>query len=138
MFGGSVLSVVTFFAMTSRRSRQLSRNADDLHGSARWANEIGCRSAQACSVPSAASMSAAGVRKGRAGFSTSGTTVRNMYSHSRRRGPVKASASSYPTLLAWEESTVVYDIKGENWAKTAGFRARAGSLFQVFTSRGVE
>jgi type IV secretion system protein VirD4 len=22
-----------------------------------------------------------------------------------------------PTLLAWEESTVVYDIKGENWAR---------------------
>ena len=40
VFGGSVLSVVIFFAMTSRRSRQLSRNADDLHGSARWANEM--------------------------------------------------------------------------------------------------
>ena len=38
-----------------------------------------------------------------------------------------------PTLLAWEESAVIYDIKGENWAKTAGFRSSAGpSLFQVF------
>ena len=27
-----------------------------------------------------------------------------------------------PTLLAWSESAVIYDIKGENWAKTAGFR----------------
>ena len=32
-----------------------------------------------------------------------------------------------PTLLAWAESTVVYDIKGENWAKTAGFRASLGN-----------
>jgi type IV secretion system protein VirD4 len=27
-----------------------------------------------------------------------------------------------PTLLAWEHSTVVLDIKGENWALTAGWR----------------
>jgi type IV secretion system protein VirD4 len=33
-----------------------------------------------------------------------------------------------PTLLAWEESAVVYDIKGENWAKTAGYRAMRGHL----------
>ena len=33
-----------------------------------------------------------------------------------------------PTLLAWAESTVVYDIKGENWAKTAGFRSQAGQI----------
>ena len=38
-----------------------------------------------------------------------------------------------PSLLAWEESAVIYDIKGENWAKTAGFRSQAGpSLLQVF------
>ena len=30
-----------------------------------------------------------------------------------------------PTLLAWPYSCVVYDIKGENWALTAGFRAKA-------------
>jgi len=29
-----------------------------------------------------------------------------------------------PTLLAWPESTVVHDIKGENWRLTAGWRAR--------------
>jgi type IV secretion system protein VirD4 len=29
-----------------------------------------------------------------------------------------------PTLLAWDESAVIYDIKGENWAKTAGSHRR--------------
>jgi type IV secretory pathway TraG/TraD family ATPase VirD4 len=38
-----------------------------------------------------------------------------------------------PTLLAWSESAVVYDIKGENWAKTAGFRAKCGHLCFKFS-----
>src|SRR5207248_6715253 len=38
-----------------------------------------------------------------------------------------------PTLLAWSESAVVYDIKGENWAKTAGFRAECGHLCFKFS-----
>src|SRR5690606_39014908 len=29
-----------------------------------------------------------------------------------------------PTLLSWTGSTVVHDIKGENWTLTAGWRAR--------------
>jgi len=29
-----------------------------------------------------------------------------------------------PTLLSWTQSVVVHDIKGENWALTAGWRAR--------------
>ncbi|WP_339472314.1 type IV secretory system conjugative DNA transfer family protein, partial [Pseudomonas sp. EL_65y_Pfl1_R83] len=33
-----------------------------------------------------------------------------------------------PTLLAWPESCIVHDIKGENWQLTAGFRARHGRV----------
>src|SRR5262245_9217982 len=29
-----------------------------------------------------------------------------------------------PTLLSWRQSVVIHDIKGENWALTAGWRAR--------------
>jgi len=29
-----------------------------------------------------------------------------------------------PTLLSWTQSAVIHDIKGENWALTAGWRAR--------------
>ena len=38
-----------------------------------------------------------------------------------------------PTLLAWSESAVIYDIKGENWAKTAGFRVQQGHLCFKFS-----
>ena len=41
-----------------------------------------------------------------------------------------------PTLLAWSESAVIYDIKGENWAKTAGFRAQQRPpVLQVLAGR---
>ena len=33
-----------------------------------------------------------------------------------------------PTLLGWTGSTVVHDIKGENWQLTAGFRGRHGRV----------
>jgi type IV secretion system protein VirD4 len=33
-----------------------------------------------------------------------------------------------PTLLTWPDSAIVHDIKGENWALTAGWRARFGRV----------
>ena len=42
--------------------------------------------------------------------------------------------ASLPTgIPAWSESAVVYDIKAENWAKTAGFRAQCGHLCLKFS-----
>jgi len=38
-----------------------------------------------------------------------------------------------PTLLAWEESAVIYDIKGENWRRQAGFRAAPGQICLKFS-----
>jgi type IV secretion system protein VirD4 len=42
-----------------------------------------------------------------------------------------------PTLLTWPGSTIVHDIKGENWSLTSGFRARLGHvlLFDPTDSR---
>ncbi len=37
VLGGRVLSMVTFFMLANRNARRLSQNAEDLHGSARWA-----------------------------------------------------------------------------------------------------
>jgi len=39
VFGGAILSVAFFFVAAGRRARRLSKNAEDLHGSARWATE---------------------------------------------------------------------------------------------------
>lgn len=33
-----------------------------------------------------------------------------------------------PTLLTWPGSTIIHDIKGENWGLTAGFRSRHGRV----------
>jgi type IV secretion system protein VirD4 len=35
-----------------------------------------------------------------------------------------------PTLLTWHGSTIVHDIKGENWTLTAGFRSRFGRVLK--------
>jgi len=43
VFAGSFISVAIFFVMANRRSRRLMENAEDLHGSARWANETDIR-----------------------------------------------------------------------------------------------
>jgi type IV secretion system protein VirD4 len=37
-----------------------------------------------------------------------------------------------PTLLAWEGSSIVLDIKGENWALTAGYRKSQGQSVLCF------
>ncbi len=37
-----------------------------------------------------------------------------------------------PTLLSWEHSAVVLDIKGENWALTSGFRKQQGHTVLKF------
>src|SRR5882757_3509094 len=37
VLGGSMLSMFVFFVAANRRARRLSENAEDLHGSARWA-----------------------------------------------------------------------------------------------------
>ena len=36
-----------------------------------------------------------------------------------------------PTLLTWPGSSIVHDIKGENWTLTAGFRSRYGRVLQI-------
>lgn len=42
-----------------------------------------------------------------------------------------------PTLLTWPGSSIVHDIKGENWELTSGFRARHGRVL-LFDPTNVE
>lgn len=132
VLGGCVLSMVAFFFAANRRAQRLSENAEDLHGSARWASR--------------ADVESTGVLK-----SDGGVYIGGWYDDSARRlrylrhnGPEHVLAFAptrsgkgvglvIPTLLAREESAVVYDIKGENWAKTAGFRASSGHVCLKFS-----
>jgi type IV secretion system protein VirD4 len=132
VFIGSFASVAVFFVMANRRARQLMENAEDLHGSARWADESDIRGTGLLTAR-------AGVYVG--AWSREGT--RRLH-YLRHDGPEHILAFAptrsgkgvglvIPTLLAWSESAVVYDIKGENWAKTAGFRAQQGHLCFKFS-----
>jgi type IV secretion system protein VirD4 len=132
VFAGSFLGVAFFFVLTNRRSRKLSENAEDLHGSARWAAEEDIRTTGLLSSPQ-------GVYVGGWGPDNS-----SRIHYLRHNGPEHVLAFAptrsgkgvglvIPTLLAWSESAIVYDIKGENWARTAGFRANSGHLCFKFS-----
>lgn len=103
-----------------RRAKKLGGKSD-LHGSAHWAEREDIVSSGLLNNP-------AGVYVG--GWHD-GTTLHYL----RHDGPqhVLAFAPSrsgkgvglvIPTLLSWPHSVLVHDIKGENWALTAGWRQR--------------
>jgi type IV secretion system protein VirD4 len=129
---GSTATVFFVYTMNLRRARQLSSDAEDLHGSARWA--------------SPADIEATGLVDAHQGVYVGGWHDRatGHLHYLRHDGPEHVLAFAptrsgkgvglvIPTLLAWSESAVVYDIKGENWARTAGFRARCGHLCFKFS-----
>lgn len=129
---GSTVTVGVVYALNLRRARRLTEDTEDLHGSARWAdandiNETGLLAAKQ------------GVYVG--GWRDPNTSHLHYLRHN---GPEHVLAFAptrsgkgvglvIPTLLAWSESAVIYDIKGENWARTAGFRSQHGHLCFKFS-----
>jgi type IV secretion system protein VirD4 len=129
---GAFATGVFFFLMNLRHTRQLSKNTEDLHGSARWATK--------------ADIEATGLLDARQGVYVGGWYEEGSgrLHYLRHNGPENVLAFAptrsgkgvglvIPTLLAWSESAIVYDIKGENWAKTAGFRAHSGHTCLKFS-----
>lgn len=129
---GSAASVGLAFASSLPRIRELSRNTEDLHGSARWA--------------SATEVRATGLLDSGHGVYVGGwhDTRHRRLRYLRHDGPEHVLAFAptrsgkgiglvIPTLLGWAQSAVVYDIKGENWAKTAGFRTSLGHVCFKFS-----
>jgi type IV secretion system protein VirD4 len=129
---GSAVTVFLVYGMNLRRARRLSANTEDIHGSARWATPDDIEST--------------GLLDARQGVYVGGWYDRRArrLRYLRHNGPEHVLAFAptrsgkgvglvIPTLLAWSESAVIYDIKGENWARTAGFRARCGHLCFKFS-----
>lgn len=127
-FGTGVL----FFLMNIRHTKQLSKNTKDLHGSARWATKADIR--------------ATGLLDSQQGAYVGGwyEDSSGRLNYLRHNGPENILAFAptrsgkgvglvIPTLLAWSESAIIYDIKGENWAKTAGFRSHSGHFCLKFS-----
>jgi type IV secretion system protein VirD4 len=129
---GSIATIGIFSLLNLRRTKRLTRNAEDLHGSARWANPKDVK--------------ATGLIDTRQGVYVGGwydDREKRLY-YLRHNGPEHVLAFAptrtgkgvglvIPTLLAWSESAVIYDIKGENWAKTAGYRYNQGHLCFKFS-----
>jgi type IV secretion system protein VirD4 len=116
----SHLAVVLAVITAVRRARTLGGPADT-HGSARWARRE--------------DLKAAGLIGQDAGVYVGAWAEGRTLHYLRHTGPqhVLAFAPSrsgkgvglvLPTLLSWPGSCVVNDIKGENWALTAGWRQR--------------
>src|SRR5262249_10971902 len=127
LVAGAANSLHPGSGMKLRPARRLSANTEDLHGSARWATPT--------------DIEATGLLDAQQGVYVGGWCAgrSNRLHYLRHNGPEHVLAFAptrsgkgvglvIPTLLAWSESAVVYDIKGENWAKTAGFRAKCGHL----------
>ena len=119
---GGFFSLVIPVAMAYRRSRRADAESNDLHGSAHWA--------------SAEEVQTAGVlpdEKNRGGVLFGAFEDKKGLHYLRHKGPEhmmvfaptrsgKGVGIVIPTLLNWDQSVLVLDIKGENWALTSGYR----------------
>ena len=122
-------AVFVAIVVAVRRARRLM-GPTDTHGSARWATR--------------ADLTTAGLVGGTNGVYVGAWAEKQETLYLRHDGPqhVLAFAPSrsgkgvglvLPTLLSWPSSVVVNDIKGENWALTAGWRRdRLGSVCLKF------
>jgi type IV secretion system protein VirD4 len=134
---GAFASGGVFFFLNLRHTKALSRNTEDLHGSAHWATEQDLRNT--------------GLLDAKQGVYVGGWydeeahhlhyLRHNGAEHVLAFAPTrqgKGGALVIPSLLAWSESAVIYDIKGEAWSKTAGFRSQAGHICLRFAPVEVE
>lgn len=115
-------------ALAVRRARKVGGRTDS-HGSARWA--------EAEDIEATGLLHAAGVYVG--GWSHRGRTLPLRHDgpqHVLGFAPARSGKGVgwvVPTLLSWPHSVLVNDIKGENWALTAGWRRRTlGSVCLKF------
>ena len=115
------LVIAVYIVYRHRQNRELiAQESATVHGSAHWAS--------AAEVEKTGLLGNSGVYVG-AWKDTHGRNIRYL----RHDGPEHIMAFAptrsgkgvglvLPTLLSWPHSALIYDIKGENWALTAGWR----------------
>ncbi|QDQ27947.1 hypothetical protein FNU76_17235 [Chitinimonas arctica] len=115
-------AIAVFIAYRTQKANALQeRSGEHLHGSAHWATQDEVKRTGLVGV-------GAGVYIGAWKEPKQGTIH-----YLRHDGPEHIMAFAptrsgkgvglvLPTLLSWEHSALIYDIKGENWALTAGWR----------------
>ena len=121
---GGFLALVVPITIAWRRTRRIEAERNDLHGSAHWATPQEVASTRV--LPSEANrgglLLGAWVDRGDVRYLRHKGQEHVMVFAPTRSG--KGVGIVIPTLLSWDQSVLVHDIKGENWALTSGFRER--------------
>lgn len=116
-----VLALIKIFGMKPKA-------IDNIHGTAHWAKKK--------EIKKAGLLDGSGVYVG-------GWQNKHVLNYLRHNGPEHVMAFAptrsgkgvglvLPTLLSWEGSSIVLDIKGENWALTSGWRQTQGHKVMKF------
>jgi type IV secretion system protein VirD4 len=137
--GATFLFAYAGFHIIAYRSRR-SRAVTKLHGSAHWATPKEIHKSGL--IPRDGS-------KGAGVYVGAWQDPKKNIRYLRHNGPEHILAFAptrsgkgigliIPTLLSWEQSVVVYDLKGENWALTAGWRRKAGHKVVKFDPMDTE
>ncbi len=115
---GGIVCVAVAMALSVWRGREV--HGATTFGTARWANDREIRAAGL--------LNDEGVVLGRfrKDYLRHAGAEHVLFFAPTRSG--KGVGAVIPTLLTWAGSTIVHDIKGENWTLTAGFRALLGPV----------
>lgn len=131
MAGGGLAALLLPVSYAFYRTRKASNEKNDLHGSAHWATDEEVVATNL--LPSEANRGGVffgaytptkGKNKGKTTYLRHKGPEHMMVFAPTRSG--KGVGIVIPTLLSWDESVLVHDIKGENWQLSSGFRSRMG------------
>src|SRR5271154_4861001 len=131
ILGGLFLAYIAYWFLSLVRDRKSTDSLMNLHGSATWANREDIQKLGLFDAND-------GVYVG--GWRDPDTREIHYLLHSGSE-PVllfapsrsgKGVSAIIPTLCQWRQSVFVYDLKGENWDKSAGFRHAIGQRVLKF------
>lgn len=124
---GFAVALFVVALLNIHQNRKLTENTEDLHGSARWANEEDIQQAGLTNQKHGVYIGAWHDEKAdRLEYLKHAGPEHILAFAPTRSG--KGVGLVIPSLLGWEGSAVIFDIKGENWDRTAGYRVAAGHV----------
>ena len=143
IFSGGTIAALSIYAFGLMAMRRQSKGIDSLHGSAHWASrdEI----VESGLLPLKPGGDQEGVYVGAwANPKTEKTEYlrHNGPEHVLAFAPTRSGKGVglvLPTLLSWPHSAIVYDIKGENYAISSGWRKEyAGNIILKFDPTAID
>ncbi|HQT92485.1 MAG TPA: type IV secretory system conjugative DNA transfer family protein [Candidatus Kryptobacter bacterium] len=125
MGGGGLAALLIPVGYAFMRTRKASGEKNDLHGSAHWADDEEVSKTKLLPDDSnrgGVYFGAYANNKGKTAYLRHKGPEHMMVFAPTRSG--KGVGIVIPTLLSWDQSVLVHDIKGENWHLTSGFRKK--------------